>query len=143
MEESGLLDPSNETDIFCLHHVYLVQINEQLERFIGAWNNHRLRTEHNHTPLQLWARGILAATPQVRDNISEGFVVDDFGIDLDEIGPNPFDCGSVEVPECQIHLSRQQLDALTTAHDILAPSNYNGLDIYVQVRQTLFDITQQ
>ena len=25
MEESGLLDPSNETDIFCLHHVYLVR----------------------------------------------------------------------------------------------------------------------
>ena len=64
-------------------------------------------------------------------------------IDLNEIGPNPFDCGSVEVPECQVHLSRQQLDALTAAHDILAPSNYNGLDIYVQVRQTVFDITQQ
>ena len=55
MEESGLLDPSNETDIFCLHHVYLSRINKQLERFIGAWNNHRLRTEHNLTPLQLWA----------------------------------------------------------------------------------------
>ena len=143
MEESGLLDPSNETDIFCLHHVYLVRINEQLERFKGAWNNHRLRTEHNLTPLQLWARGIHAATPEVRDTISEGFVVDDYGIDLNEIGPNPFDCGSVEVPECQVHLSRQQLDALTAAHDILAPSNYNGLDIYVQVRQTVFDVTQQ
>lgn len=49
----------------------------------------------------------------------------------------------MEVPECQVHLSRQQLDALTAAHDILAPSNYNGLDIYVQVRQTVFDVTQQ
>lgn len=55
--------------------MYLVRINEQLERFIGAWNNHRLRTEHNHTPLQLWARGILAATPQVSDNISEGLLL--------------------------------------------------------------------
>ena len=38
----------------------------------------------------------------MRDTISEGFVVD-YGIDLDEIGPNPFDCASVEVPECQVH----------------------------------------
>ena len=29
--ESGLLDPSNETDIFCLRHVYLVQIMEDLK----------------------------------------------------------------------------------------------------------------
>ena len=44
-----------------------------------------------------------------------------------------FCCGSVEVPDCQVHLSKQQLDAPTAAHDILVPSNYNGLDIYVCV----------
>ena len=61
---------------------------------------------------------------------------------MDGIGPNPFDCGSVEVPECQVQLNEQQLDALN-AHDVLASSEYNGLDIYVQVRQTVFDGMQQ
>jgi len=137
MENSGLLDPCNETHIFCLHHVYLPRINEHLERFKCAWNNHRLRTEHNLTPLQLWARGIHAATPEVRERISEGFVTDEYGVDYDGTGRDPFDCGSVEVPECQVDLTSQQLDALAAAHDVLAPSDYNGLDIYVEVRQTV------
>ena len=138
MEGSGLLDPCNETDLFCLHHVYLPRINEQLERFKDAWNNHRLRTEHNLTPLQLWARGIHAATPEVREFISEGFI--DYGVDFNGLGPNPFDCGSVDIPECHPQLSREQIDAIT-AHNVLAPSSYNGLDIYVQVRQSLLDMS--
>ena len=109
MEESGLLDPSNETDIFCLHHVYLARINKQLERFKSGWNNHCLRIEQNLTPLQLWARGIHTATPEVRDSILEGFVFHDYGIDFDETGPNPNDCGSVDVPECEVHISQHQL----------------------------------
>ena len=73
MEEVAfLILPMKQT--FCVHHVYLVRINEQLERFKGSKVHGItiLRTEHNPTPLQLWARGIHAATPQVRDTISEG-----------------------------------------------------------------------
>ena len=32
MENEGILDPSNDTDVFCLHYVFLPRINRALER---------------------------------------------------------------------------------------------------------------
>ena len=54
LEEEGLLDPIDEMDLFALHFVFLPHINLQLECFKAAYCRHRLRTEHNCTPLQLW-----------------------------------------------------------------------------------------
>lgn len=59
MEDEGLLDPIDEVDLFALHFVFLPRINEQLDSFREAYCRHKLRTEHNHTPLQLWTRGLL------------------------------------------------------------------------------------
>ena len=59
LEDDGVLDPSNETDLFCLHFVFLPRINAQLETFRQAYCRHRLRTEHNRTPVQLWVNGML------------------------------------------------------------------------------------
>lgn len=59
MEDEGLLDPVDEVDLFALHFVFIPRINQQLEAFKAAYCRHRLRTEHNRTPLQLWTRGIM------------------------------------------------------------------------------------
>ena len=59
LEDAGLLDPVDEVDLFALHFVFLPRINQRLERFKAAYCRHRLRTEHNRTPLQLWTRGVL------------------------------------------------------------------------------------
>ena len=34
-------------------------LKKQLESFRLAYLHHRLRTEHNSTPLQLWTRGLI------------------------------------------------------------------------------------
>ena len=60
LEERGLLSPSNEIDLFCLHYVFLQRINNHLEVFCQAYNRHRLRTEKNHSPMQLWLQGMLS-----------------------------------------------------------------------------------
>jgi hypothetical protein len=60
LEDEGILDPVDEVDLFALHYVFLPRINQQLESFKAAYCRHRLRTEHNRTPLQLWTRGVLA-----------------------------------------------------------------------------------
>lgn len=39
--------------LFLVHYLYLDRINEHLERFQSGWNHHKLRTEHNKSPLQL------------------------------------------------------------------------------------------
>ena len=53
LESENQLDPLNETDLFCLHFVFLPRINKTLTEFIDTWNNHPLSTEHNSTPNQL------------------------------------------------------------------------------------------
>jgi hypothetical protein len=60
MEEEGLLDPVDELDLYCLHYVFMPRLHQQLESFRKAYCRHKLRTEHNHTPLQLWTRGVMA-----------------------------------------------------------------------------------
>ena len=54
LEQEEILDVENDTDLFCLHEVYIDRINHSLIGFVNSWNNHPLTTEHNHTPLQLF-----------------------------------------------------------------------------------------
>lgn len=54
MESMGLLNPENITDLFCFHYVFIPLINKRLLEFILAHNNHKLSTEQNKTPLQLF-----------------------------------------------------------------------------------------
>ena len=54
LESQGALDVNNDTDIFCLHCVYLPRINKALEEFVAAHNSHRISTENNRTPQQLF-----------------------------------------------------------------------------------------
>ena len=75
MEECGLLSPVNETDLLCLHYVFIPRINHQISQFAECWNNHTLRTE-GLSPVQLWTRGMCLATPSVLDQP----VTNDFGI---------------------------------------------------------------
>lgn len=60
LEESGLLSPSDEIDLFSLHYAFLPRINNHLEIFCQAYNRHRIRTERNHSPMQLWLQGMLS-----------------------------------------------------------------------------------
>ena len=47
LEHQGLLDPSNDTDLFCLHYVYVPRINQLLQEFVNAHNHHSISTENN------------------------------------------------------------------------------------------------
>ncbi len=57
LEADGVLDPANEVDIFCLHFVFLPRINKSLQDFQGSWNCHRLSSEGNMSPMQLFVEG--------------------------------------------------------------------------------------
>ena len=58
MEAEGLLDPNDDIDLYALHLVYLPKIQAQLDLFRRGWCFHRLRTEGNRTPHQLWIMGL-------------------------------------------------------------------------------------
>jgi hypothetical protein len=49
-EDAGM-DLNNLLDIFTLQYLFLPRINADLQQFIAMWNNHKLSTESNHTPV--------------------------------------------------------------------------------------------
>lgn len=59
MEEAGILDHENNSDLFCLHYIFLPRINEQLHHFKESYRHHRAG---NQSPYQLWVRGLTAAS---------------------------------------------------------------------------------
>ena len=54
LEDVGVLNPDNESDLFSLHYIFLPRINASLSAFKLAWNNHQLSTESNFSPLQMY-----------------------------------------------------------------------------------------
>ena len=45
LEDTGDLNPDDPVHIWSLHFVYLQRLQNSLNRFTEAWNNHPLRTE--------------------------------------------------------------------------------------------------
>jgi len=39
---------------FALPHVFMPLLRRELEQFVNLWNHHKLHTEQNRTPLQLF-----------------------------------------------------------------------------------------
>ena len=62
LEDEGLLDPNDSTDLYCLHYVFLPRLNHALETFQDSYNHHSLRTEGNKSPNQLWISGLAMNT---------------------------------------------------------------------------------
>ena len=59
LEHSGILDPTDEVHLFCIHLVYIPLINYAINQFISRWNNHPVSTQCNFSPNQLWIQGML------------------------------------------------------------------------------------
>jgi hypothetical protein len=41
---------TNAFSVFCIHYLFLNRINQDLDRYRDAWNNHKLSTERSRTP---------------------------------------------------------------------------------------------
>ena len=92
MEDTGILNPDNDNDMFCLHFIYTPLINQALQLFKRSWNNHKLSTEGNLTPHQLYIKGMLerfgTSDLATRDVFDDDSIEETrYGIDLD--GPTP------------------------------------------------------
>ncbi|XP_069131834.1 uncharacterized protein [Argopecten irradians] len=66
MEDSGILDINNDSHICALQMVYIPEVNKKLHSFMKGWNNHRIRTESNRTPEQIWSEGMLMGDAKIR-----------------------------------------------------------------------------
>jgi hypothetical protein len=84
------LDVDNDTHVWLLHYLFLPRLNQDLDSWIGAWNNHTLarRGQPHCTPTQLYLHGqiengIRGIFPEPPDNADADYA--DYGIDWDDI----------------------------------------------------------
>ena len=135
MEDMGLLDPLNEVHLFSLHFVYTPRINRALQHFTGQWNNHPVSGEHQLSPLQIFASGIL-------ENIHSGYSgvesilhpnqIPLYGFDPD--GPFPLDDDDyqVSIPAVDVQLTPQQLHILEVSCHHLNDDGEHGRTQYLR-----------
>ena len=130
MEDYGILDPCDETDLWCLHYVFLKEINDCLSRWVEAWIRHPLRTEHNRSPLQLWITGMRWSSTNVPQPDNNTW--DLYGIDW--TGPIPMEdeaiATAVEVPDTVFPVAEEiQIELEATLSEI---NDHRGDDIIEQ-----------
>ena len=114
MEDIGILDPINETDLWCLHYSFCGIINQKLKAWVNAWIRHPLSSEHNQTPIQLWVRGQFDNAGRL--NMEHPTVNEDYGIDWD--GPLSADSDdTVCIEETHCPLSQNALDQLAMLYE--------------------------
>ena len=58
LESIGMLDPTNELHLLCLHTVFVPRINRHLESWREAWAKHPMSSEHHLSPEELWTSGL-------------------------------------------------------------------------------------
>ena len=89
LEHCGLLDPVSDNNLFALHYVFLPRINRSLDAFRDGWNQHGIRTEGNHSPLQLYHAGTLRLQNSGLEAMDLFNIVDDDEYGLDPEAPYP------------------------------------------------------
>ena len=118
MESEGIVDISNDTDVFCLHYVFLSRINRALEEFRLGWNHHSVSTKGNQTSYQLWIAGVMG------DNFQGYTAVQDirnpdlnvYGIDINSDSVDLYidsDSETVTVLEPTCPLTEDQMSMLS------------------------------
>ncbi|XP_062517564.1 uncharacterized protein LOC134192821 [Corticium candelabrum] len=137
LESIGMLDPSNELDLFCLHFVYISRINSHLTSWQKAWIKHPMRSEHNLTPEQLWTMGLQRIATSNNHIASEVFEVryfqdgdQQFGIDWGGPVSHEDTYEVVHVPETPTPLSITYIEELQATVSPLEPSIHYGIDLY-------------
>lgn len=134
LEMKDDLDPENEIHLLALHHIFLPRINETLDQFKLAWNNHSLRTEKNQTPLQLWTAGFVNSGKLMEQIDLENCV---YGIDWDgpvlDIQAN----NHIEVVGVDPDVNLEKISRLSELFDPLLDDGNCGINAYIQTLQYL------
>ena len=134
LEQTGLLDVENPIHIFTLHLIYKPRINFSLGEFCRAHNDHRLSTEQNWTPNQIWNNGMLNPSNPLANGLLDDDPenLDTFGEDFQ--GPIPSfseDGGSVDVSPELIPYHGQVATHVYQSIDANRVSTQMGIDVYI------------
>lgn len=135
LEYHDMLNPVNEVHLFALQYIYLPRINRSLQSFSSGWNSHSLRTEHAHSPQQLFTAGLLLMQRSGLTAFDFFDPIDEnqYGVDEEGMVPDVEDSERVAVPQGRLNLSAEHLSELETNFNPLAESNDYGVELYQEV----------
>lgn len=136
MESSGILDPCNQHHLFALHFVYLPRINNSLWQFMETFNNHKVSSEKNWSPNQMWANGMLHQdNPLARGELDylEDYDLEMYGYDPNEPSPLEQMDNNVIVEPIEVNNKEIIRSFVSQTIDPLRHSPDMGVDIYTEV----------
>ena len=94
------------------------------------WNNHSLRTEHGHSPNQLFTAGILMSQLSTSRELFDTRVNEEtYGVEEDGLVESE---NGITIPDIQVVLTTQQKSTLSRTIDPLSESENHGIDLYEQ-----------
>jgi len=133
LEQSGLLHFDNEIEMYALHYVFSQRINFALEEFKNSYNNHKLSTERNWTPNQIWVNGMMDIENPLSintvDDVPDNF--DIYGEDLQ--GPYPLgEENNVVVDPIEINFQDEIRNNLESQINANEESDQLGIDVYLK-----------
>ncbi|KAF4115086.1 hypothetical protein G5714_002575 [Onychostoma macrolepis] len=100
LENDGLLNPDDEVHLYALQRCFLPHVQKHLQYFQDGWNHHKLRTEGNQSPIQLWL------SHQLQDPIQ----IDAMQYGIDWRGPCGHHEPRVVIPKGQIQLTQEDAE---------------------------------
>src|SRR5437764_10623133 len=113
LEDKHGMDVNNNLYLFCLHYVFLPRINQTLFQWKTSWNNHRIRTASNQTPLQMYIKGMIESG--FRGFEDENVNPNEYGIDWQGPISNEDDGSTIVIDEARNVLTQNQLNILHAA----------------------------
>jgi hypothetical protein len=145
LESESVLDVDKETDLFCLHYVFLPRINNALHEFKEAYNHHGLRTEKGWSPKKLWVNGMININLQ--SSLAVQDVLNNPPVNMVNRNDGDFLEGSEEnaiiVPEVAMDTSDDQrediINSLKEQCNPLAICEDNGISLYLLARNLVME----
>eukprot|EP00794_Sanderia_malayensis_P004150 gene4150-4703_t len=141
MEQTGLLNVENPIHMFTLHLVYLPRINLAIEEFKNSYNEHRLRTEGNLTPNQIWANGMVNEENPLANNILDEAPedVEFYGNDQEYASVFTESTNNLVVSPDEVENGEEIIQHVYRHLDPNRDSAQMGIDIYLQALQLVID----
>lgn len=128
MENSDILNSTNEVNLWALHFVFLGRIQRSSQEFVSQWNHHPLSSAQSRTPLALWHTGMLTQPNVI---ISEQDIAD-YGVDHDGPVVNN-DTQGITVPESTLTVNQENITRLQSQCDPLTDDGNHGIEHYLYV----------
>lgn len=145
MEENNILEIENDQDLFCLHYVYIPRINQSLSKFKRTWNNHKLSSENQKTPMQLYLAGMLSLFGSnhtaVKDFFEDGQVEEnEYGViepEASELADEDIAENEINIPEIQQNVSSACMDEIKRSIDPLKQDGNHGIIHFTRMRDII------